>query len=348
MADAIFAIPGDIAAKTGGYAYDRRLLELLPAQGLNVRHARLPDSFPFPSAADLAATAQALAATPSGSAILFDGLAYGALPADLIRAIERPIVAIVHHPLSYEPGPSDGQRRAFLDSERRALAVADAVVVSSSTTRGVLAAEFGVNESRIAVAEPGTERVPRARGSSDVPSLLAVGAVSVRKGYGVLVDALAGIANRPWTATVVGTLDRDPETAAGLARRIAQHGLTERIPLAGEVADDALSMLYDTADIFLMPSLYEGYGMALAEAMARGLPIVCTTGGAAAETAPGGAALKVPPGDTAAFGAATARLLDDAALRKTVADTSWRAGQELPNWDQTAVVVARVVRGVLR
>jgi glycosyltransferase involved in cell wall biosynthesis len=96
-----------------------------------------------------------------------------------------------------------------------------------------------------------------------------------------------------------------------------------------------------------MPSLYEGYGMALAEAMARGLPIVCTTGGAAAATVPGGAALKVPPGDTAAFGAATARLLDDAALRKAVADVSWRAGQELPDWDRTAAIVVQVVRRVL-
>ncbi|HEX5499435.1 MAG TPA: hypothetical protein VFX03_09420, partial [Thermomicrobiales bacterium] len=101
MVDVVFAIPGDIAAKTGGYAYDRRLLALLPQQGLNVRHVRLPDSFPFPSAADLAATCQALAATPRDSAILFDGLAYGALPADLIRRIERPIVGIVHHPLAY-------------------------------------------------------------------------------------------------------------------------------------------------------------------------------------------------------------------------------------------------------
>lgn len=347
MADVVLAIPDDIAAKTGGYAYDRHLLALLPKHGLNVRHVRLPDSFPFPSAADLAATAQALAATPRDSAILFDGLAYGALPADLIRGIARPIAAIVHHPLAYESGLSDTQRRAFLDGERRALALADAVVVSSPTTLGVLAAEFGVDEKRIAIAEPGTERAQRARGSSGIPSLLAVGAVSVRKGYGVLIEALAGIRDRPWTTTIAGTLERDPETATGLARLIARRGLAERIHLAGEVADDVLSALYEATDVFLMPSLYEGYGMSLAEAMARGLPIVCTTGGAAAATVPDGAALKVPPRDAAAFGAATVRLLDDAALRKTVADASWGAGQQLPSWDSTAAIVARVVRGVL-
>jgi len=102
--------------------------------------------------------------------------------------------------------------------------------------------------------------------------------------------------------------------------------------------------MYASVDVFLLPSLYEGYGMVLAEAMARGLPIVCTTGGAAAETAPDAAAIKVPPGDQSALTAAIRRLLDEPALRRRLADASWAAGQKLPRWEDTARTIAGVIR----
>jgi glycosyltransferase involved in cell wall biosynthesis len=114
----------------------------------------------------------------------------------------------------------------------------------------------------------------------------------------------------------------------------------------GAVDDTALQAHYDRADVFLMSSHFEGYGMVLAEAMARGLPIVCTTGGAAAETAPDTAAIKVAPGDAAAFGAAAARLIADTDLRRRMASASWAAGQTLPTWDDTAATVAGVLRRV--
>ena len=102
--------------------------------------------------------------------------------------------------------------------------------------------------------------------------------------------------------------------------------------------------MYASADAFLLPSLYEGYGMVLAEAMARGLPIVCTTGGAAAETAPDAAAIKVPPGDQGALTAAIRRLLDEPDLRRRLADASWAAGQRLPRWEDTARIIAGVIK----
>jgi glycosyltransferase involved in cell wall biosynthesis len=316
----------------------------LPKYGLTVDHLPLPGSFPHPSAADLTTTVHTLARLPTDAVILFDGLAFSALPVEIVRNIRQPIVAIVHHPLSFEPGPSAGRQRELKASEIAALAFAKTVVVSSPTTRTVLSQEFGVSTEHIVIAVPGTIEVPRAHSSGSTPSLLSVGAISPRKGYDILIDALARIAERPWQATIVGTRERDPATAAAIASTISERKLSRRIAMAGQVDDQRLSELYDQADLFVLSSRYEGYGMVLAEALARGLPIVTTTGGAAAETAPDGTALKVPPGDAVALASAIARMLDEPTLRRRIADESWRVGQTLPGWDQTTAIIANVLK----
>ena len=344
MPKVVFAIPGDLESPTGGYAYDRHVMARLPELGLTVQHLALPGSFPLPSAADIAATAGALANVAADTVILFDGLAFSALPTEIIRAIRQPLVAIVHHPLSFEPGLSEDTRDKLETSERAALTFAKAVIVSSPVTRGVLSQTFGVPSERIVIAIPGTSRAPRARGSGGTPSILTVGAISPRKGYDVLIDALARIAGRPWRATIVGSVERDPVTAAELAAFIAKAKLTERIAMTGQVDERRLDALYASADLFVLSSRYEGYGMVLAEAQARGLPIVTTTGGAAAETAPDGAALKVPPGDAAALASAIARMLDEPTLRRNMSDSSWHAGQTLPDWSETTAIIADTLR----
>jgi hypothetical protein len=187
VTDAVFAIPGDIESPTGGYAYDRHLLALLADHGVHVSHLPLPGSFPHPTTDDLAATAHVLAAVPADAVLLCDGLAYGAMPAEILRAVRQPIVALVHHPVSFETGLCETARRALRVSEAAALAFAKSIVVSSPTTRAVLSSGFGVAPGRIVVAEPGTVRVPRARGSGGDPAILAVGSISPRKGYDVLV-----------------------------------------------------------------------------------------------------------------------------------------------------------------
>ena len=167
-----------------------------------------------------------------------------------------------------------------------------------------------------------------------------------RKAFNILVEALAGLKHLPWTLRLAGSPDRDPPTAAALRAQIDAAGLADRVELIGELGPEALERAYAGADLFVMSSLYEGYGMALAEAMARGLPIVTTTGGAAAKTVPDDAGLKVPPGDAAALRAALEQALGDAALRRKLADAAWRAGQQLPGWEDAAAIVASVVRTV--
>jgi glycosyltransferase involved in cell wall biosynthesis len=253
----------------------------------------------------------------------------------------------VHHPLCLEAGLSKQRQEALYALEKAALGLARRVVVTSQITARTLAGDFAVAPAKITVAEPGTDPAPRATGSSSARvELLAVGAIVPRKAYDILVRALAPLADREWHLTIAGPSDRNQEALAALRAAISDTGLGDRITLAGPVTQERLAHLYASADAFLMASLYEGYGMVLAEAMARGVPIVCTTGGAPAETVPDGAAIKVPPGDGPALVAAIGRLLGDADLRHRLADASWDAGQRLPRWDDTAGVIARVIQEV--
>ena len=350
-----FVIPGDLALPTGGYAYDRQLLARLPAHGIETRHVALPGGWPQPTAADLAVTAAELARLPSDAVLLVDGLAYGAMPEDLIRRLPQRIVALCHHPLGHEAGLAPSRAAELLASERAALALAHHVVVTSRTTARTLVGELGVRTERIAVAEPGTERAERASGSGDGVALplrlLAVGSLVPRKGYDVLVAALAGLAPaRPidWRLDIAGSDDRSPETTRALRDQIDAAGKGASVRLLGPATEAEVARLYAAADLFVMPSLYEGYGMVLTEAMARGLPIVCTTGGAAAETVPDAAAIKVPPGDAIAFRRALERVMADAALRRLMADAAWDGARLLPTWDGTARIVAGVIERVAR
>jgi len=282
---------------------------------------------------------------------MIDGLALGALPAERLAALGRPIVGLVHHPLSHETGLDPAVAARLAASERAALAVATAVVVTSPATACVLAADFAVPTARITVALPGTDPRPRAMGSGAMrpgtaPSILAVGTVIPRKGHDRLVAALGGLADRPWRLTIVGALDRDPAAAAALYAAIERAGIGARVDLAGAVPPARLAELYAAADVFALLSAFEGYGMAFAEALACGLPIVAGDGGAVAETVPAAAGFLVPPEDVEAARAALARLLDDPALRRAKADGARAAGLALPGWDATAAIVAGVLARV--
>ena len=347
MTPAVFAIPGDIELSTGGYMYDRRVLALLAQLGVAMRHLQLPGSFPDPSAADLDEAGRLLAAVAPGDVLMVDGLAYGAMPAEVIERARAPIVALVHHPLCLEAGLAKARQDALHALEKAALALARRVVVTSHATGRTLVADFAVPADKITVSEPGTDPAPRATGSAAGPlKLLSVGAIVPRKAYDILVRALGTLKDQDWRLTIAGPTDRSPEALAAVRAAIGDACLTDRIALVGPVNQERLADLYASADVFLLASLYEGYGMVLAEAMARGLPIVCTTGGAAAETVPDDTAIKVPPGDERAFTHAIQRVLQDAGLRRRMADASWAAGQKLPRWEDTARIIAGVIKEV--
>ncbi len=344
MSPVFFVIPGDLSLPTGGYGYDRQVLEHAHSAGLDLRHLPIPGGYPFPGPGVLAETTRLIAETPSNAALLIDGLAYGAMPAQMIRGFNRPIVELCHHPLALEPGLAPDAAARFHASERAAMALARHIIVTGPATKSIVARDFGVAQERITVTLPGTERAARAKGSSGGPlRLLAVGSIIPRKAYDVMVAGLATLVDLDWRLDIVGATQHAPETVDDLRKQIAESRLEDRIAIMGPLTAEALETAYQSADIFVMTSLYEGYGMVIAEAMARGLPIVAAAGGAVADTLPDAAGLKVPPGDSAAFAAAVREVIADSPLRRRYAEGAWRAGQQLPTWADAARIIANVM-----
>jgi glycosyltransferase involved in cell wall biosynthesis len=342
-----FAIPGDINTLTGGYGYDRRVISATEVAGADVRHLELPGRFPFPRPEDIAETLGRLRAEPPDRVLLIDGLAYAALPPKELSTLDRRLVALVHHPLGLETGLAAATSKRLIENERAALELANEIIVTSETTGETLIADFNVPSSKITVAEPGVDPAPRAAGSrGPTTALLAVGAIVPRKGYDVLIEALSRLRRLDWRLRIVGDATRAPDTARELRAQVEAAGLSDRIEFAGEMQADVLARAYEACDLFVLSSRYEGYGMVLSEAMARGLPIVATTGGAAARTVPDAAALKVPPGDAIALTSALDLAIRDAKLRGRLSDASWRAGQSLPRWDETTAKILKVLERV--
>ena len=352
-------IPGDLETRTGGYGYDRRIIAGLRERGWSVDVLSLDDSFPFPTPAARNHATRVLAAIPDGATVLVDGLALGALPDEVARERERlRIIALVHHPLAAETGLDPGVAAALEDSERRALAAVRFVVVTSHGTAAALA-HYAVALERIAVVEPGTDRAPLARGSgrpstlSLVPlalspepfevALLCVASLTPRKGHEVLFRALASIPDRRWRLTCAGSLDRDRATVERLRAQLSAAGLADRVDLVGDLDAAALAIQYDRADLFVLPTLYEGYGMAVAEALARGVPVVSTSTGSIAELVTDEAGIIVAPGDLAAFTAALEHVVGDAALRERLAEGARRVRGRLPTWDDAVAAMERVL-----
>jgi glycosyltransferase involved in cell wall biosynthesis len=339
-------IPGDLDTRTGGYGYDRRIIAGLRDRGWSVHVRRLDDSFPAPTPAAREQAAQVFAAIPDGSTVLVDGLALGALPAEVEREAKRlKIVALVHHPLAAETGLEPARAAALEVTERRALAASHSVVVTSRATAARLT-DYGVGADRITVVEPGTDPAPLARGSVGPEpcevALLCVATLTPRKGYEVLLSALAAIPRRNWRLTCAGSLERDAPTVARVRAQLRADGLDDRVSLAGDMDAATLATHYDRADLFVLPTLYEGYGMAVAEALARGLPVVSTATGAIEDLAPG-AGIIVPPGDVHALTDALSRVLGDSHLRTRLATGARRVRDRLPTWDAAAAAMAQAL-----
>jgi glycosyltransferase involved in cell wall biosynthesis len=344
-----FLVPGDWDSRTGGYLYDRRIVGQMRAAGWQVDVVSPGEGFPWPDAAAHRRAQEVVAALPDGALVVADGLGFGVLP-ELVAAHAARLrwVALVHHPLALESGLSEAQRARLFDSERRALAHARHVIVTSPSTARALAA-YGVVPDRISVVEPGTDLAPPAAGGGAGPqalSLLCVATITPRKGHVVLLEALADLRERRWHLHCAGSLVRDAEEGRRSQAAAERLGLAGRVRWHGEVDAGPLAALYAQADLFVLPSWHEGYGMALAEALARGLPVVSCAAGAIVDTVPADAGVLVPPGDVGALREALRRLMDEPAARRTLAAGARAAAARLPRWSDAGQRFAAALRSI--
>ena len=341
-----FLIPGDLETRTGGYLYDRQIMAGLTALGWRVDLHRLDASFPLPTPAALAEAEAVLAALPDQALVVVDGLALGALPEVAARHRDRlRLAALVHHPLALETGLDEATRRRLYASERAALRQVRGVIVTSPSTVRALA-DYDIRPEQCAVVLPGTDPAPLAEGSGGAGwTLLCVASLTPRKGHAVLFRALARVAALPWRLRCAGG-DLDPATAAGVRNLAVELGLAGRIEFPGQLDAAALAVEYQRADWFVLPSYHEGYGMALAEALARGLPIISTTAGAIPDTVPAEAGLLVPPGDEAALAEALARVMTEPGLRERLMAGARAARRALPDWPTTGARFAAALQAI--
>jgi glycosyltransferase involved in cell wall biosynthesis len=335
-------LPNDIddpASPSGGNTYDRRICQGMAAAGWSVREHAVPGGWPRPSATERAGLARVLAALPDRAVVLLDGLVALAAPEVLVpQAARLRQVVLVHMSLD------DG-------AEGEVLAAARTVISTSEWARRHLIERYGLPAGRVHVAPPGVDPAPLAPGSAAGTELLCVAAVTAHKGYDLLAQALAKVADRPWRCLCVGPLGREPEFVERLRRQIHAYGVSDRMRLAGSRTGDRLEAAYAAADLLVLASRGETYGMVIVEALARGIPVLATATGGLPEAlgrAPDGSrpGLLVEPGDPAQLVGALRRWLDDAGLRDQLRRSARARRTTLTGWSDVAGRIAQILAGV--
>jgi glycosyltransferase involved in cell wall biosynthesis len=330
----------DPARVSGGNRYDRRVCDGLRAAGWTVVEVVADGTWPRPGAGDREDLARALDVLPDAALVLLDGMVAAAARSVLVpRAARLRLVVLVHMVFGDVVGEDD---------EAAVLGAARAVVATSGWTRARLLERYPLPPSRVHVAVPGVQRAPVSARSPGGGRLLCVGALAPHKGQDVLLEALGGMAGVPWRCALVGPADRDPLFAAALARRAA--GMADRVRLPGARTGAALRREYREADLLVVPSRAESYGLGAAEALAAGVPVLASAVGglpeAVGRTPLGVPGLLVPPDDAGALAAALVRWLTDAGLRRRLRAAALHRRGSLPGWRETAGRIGGVLAAV--
>jgi glycosyltransferase involved in cell wall biosynthesis len=344
-----FIVPAGIddpSRPSGGNAYDRRISRGLAATGWAVQVHEVPGSWPWPDVESVGGLASAVAEIPDGALVLLDGLVASPAPDVLTSQGERlRLVVLVHMPLGHGTSASSARER-----EGAVLSAAASVVTTSAWARRVLLDLYSLPSDLVHVAEPGVDRAEVAPGTATAGAFLSVAAVIPGKGHDVLLEALASLTGFRWHCHCVGSLERDPAFVQQLRSRVLDAGMERRVHFSGPQAEAELARSYTAADVLVLPSRAETYGMVIAEALARGLPVVAAEVGGVPEalghaedgTRPG---LLVPPGDPVALRVALRTWLEDGDLRRRLRVAARERRALLPDWSTTTSAVAQALEG---
>ncbi|MGJ7440747.1 glycosyltransferase family 4 protein [Aquipuribacter sp. MA13-6] len=347
-------VPGDVDSPSGGNVWDRQVRDALAAAGSPPGWHPVPGSWPAPSTADARALDEVLTGLADGAPVLVDGLVAGAAPDVVVPHARRLRLGVVLHlPLASETGLDAATADARDAAERRVLAAADVVVVPSRWAAGWLE-DHRLRRPPV-VATPGTTPAPSYPDATLTGAhLLCLGAVSPRKGQRRLLEALDGLdltmapdTDLGWELRLVGPHPQ-PDEVGRLRSRVEAAGLGTRVVLTGPLVGEALEEQWRWADLLVVPSAVETFGMVVTEALARGRPVLATTGSALPEalgtTPTGPPGLLVAPGDTDDLADALHRWLGDADLRTDLRARARARAGTLSGWDRTADAVREAFR----
>jgi glycosyltransferase involved in cell wall biosynthesis len=333
-------VPAPFDTISGGYGYDRRIVSGLRELGHDVAVVELAGAFPMVDDIARRSARAAWSRLPEDTIPVIDGLALPAFDEDAIRA--RETVGLIHHPVSMETGLSEANQTVLTDIERHLFPCLDRLIVTSGNTAETVVGHFHILRERIYVVMPGTDDAPRCRGTGGpVYQVLSIGTLMPRKGHDVLLRAMADL--NDWHLTIVGAPDRDPPHARALAALAEELTIAHRVRFAGELVGAALESVWRDADIFVLATWYEGYGMVIAEALKRGLPVVVTDGGAAGALVAPDAGFICPVGDHDAVARALRQLIASPDLRHRMSGRAWQIGQTLPSWREQSALFARAL-----
>ena len=331
---------------TGGNVYNRALIAELGALGIDVRLQKLAGPWPDGDASTHLGLARALRATP---ACLVDGIVACGSPDVVAAAVEsgHAVTIVVHLPISDELGLEPARRQRFALLESKAVHAASGVLCSSRWAAVEVARRYG--RSDVGVAIPGVTPAAVARGSLDsgLPHLLSLASLTPTKDQLTLVRALAQLADLPWTADLIGSDLADPGYAVQVRTEIAAAGLAERITVPGILVGQALDQKWDTADLLVLTSRIETYGLVVVEALARGIPAVVSADTGAVEALREGATTEraeapgtgVRAGDPQSLSVVLRRWLTEPMLRHSWRQVALARRDTLPGWQQTAEAV---------
>ncbi|MGH3467065.1 MAG: glycosyltransferase family 4 protein, partial [Thermocrispum sp.] len=311
---------------------------------LGLRVVPVAGGWPHPVAADRAALGEVLAALPDAAAVLVDGLVACGVPEVVVPHARRlRLGVLVHLPLPDETGLEPAVAATLARGERETLAAARVVLATSRAAARDLTTRYGLPDVR--VVPPGVDRAPATRGSRAGCRLVCVASITPRKGQDVLVDALARVAELQWDLRCAGP-EPDGPFAATLRARIELNGLAHRVHLVGAMTGARLHACYDSADLVVLPSYAETYGMVVTEALAHGVPVLVSDVGGVQEALGAGlsAGVLVPPGDVGALAGELRRWLTEPSWRARLRSAALARRGRLTTWEDAAVPLAAALR----
>lgn len=342
----LFVIPGDINLPTGGYRYDKVIINAWRDSGIDVKLVSLEGYYPFPDEKDKAMALEAIENFPRANVAVVDGLLGGTSP-DFIRALSgiMPVTALIHHPLCLENGLDEKTAKTLKASEQKGLEFVSQIITTSPSTTKIVSELFSFDSTKIHTVLPGVKRTRICAGSDNQTlQLLCIGSVIERKGHKYLLKALSSLKDLNWHLNCYGSTEFDLALYDRINNMIRTENLSDKVTFHGAVSDETLEAAYESSDIFVLPSLFEGYGMVYAEAIVRGLPVIATTAGAIPDTVPETCGILVEPKNIEMLSQALENLICDTDLRNSYRQGAIDAESDFPTWQGSARQFAKLLK----